>query len=120
MGRNRPLGTGAGYGWLLGNAAPGRDIPVLPATDGTLRADDNGKPTSSRSVQTYIARAFGDRLPEMRDSMERLAVSLPPEKLARVGFRLYERFRPEVPDGAQCWGAKGVLHLDFVEGAAKS
>jgi hypothetical protein len=33
--------------------------------------------------------------------------SLPPEELNRVGFRLYERFWPEVPEGAQGWGAKG-------------
>jgi hypothetical protein len=33
--------------------------------------------------------------------MEALAASLPPEALNRVGFRLYERFRPDVPEGAQ-------------------
>jgi hypothetical protein len=33
----------------------GRDVPVVPADDGTLRADDNGKPTSARSVQSYIS-----------------------------------------------------------------
>jgi hypothetical protein len=39
----------------------GRDIPVLAAADGTLRAEDDGKPASGKSVQSYIARAFGDR-----------------------------------------------------------
>jgi hypothetical protein len=38
----------------------GRDIPVLAAKDGTLRAEDGGKPASAKSVQSYIARAFGD------------------------------------------------------------
>jgi len=71
----------------------GRDIPVLAADDGTLRAEDDGKPASSKSVQSYIARAFGDRLGEARAAMEALAASLPPEELNRVGFRLYERFR---------------------------
>jgi hypothetical protein len=28
-----------------------------------------------------------------------------PEALNRVGFRLYERWRPDVPEGAQGWGA---------------
>jgi hypothetical protein len=79
----------------------GRDVPVLAAGDGTLRADDDGKPASDKSVQSYIARAFGDRLAEARGAMDALAVSLPLEELNRVGFRLYERFRPDVPEGAQ-------------------
>jgi len=80
----------------------GRDIPVLTAADGTLRADDDGgKPASAKSVQSYVAQAFGDRLAETQAAMEALAASLPPEELNRVGFRLYERFRPDVPEG-QC------------------
>ena len=51
----------------------GRDIPVLPVADGTLRAEDDGKPASARSVQNYIARGFGDRLAEARAAMEALA-----------------------------------------------
>jgi hypothetical protein len=39
--------------------------------------------------------------------MEALAASLPPEELNRVGFRLYERFRPDVPEGARGWGGEG-------------
>jgi hypothetical protein len=84
----------------------GRDIPVLAADDGTLRAEDEGKPASATSVQAYIAPAFGDRLGEARVAMEALAASLPPEELNRVGFRLYERFRPDVPEGAQWWGRR--------------
>jgi hypothetical protein len=44
----------------------GREIPVIPAADGTLRAEDDGKPASAKSVQSYVARAFGDRLAEAR------------------------------------------------------
>ncbi len=55
--------------------------------------------------------------------MEALAASLPPEALNRVGFRLYERFRPDVPEGAQGWGAKGwgakgELRVERIVGAA--
>jgi hypothetical protein len=75
----------------------GRDVPVLPAADGTLRAEDDGKPASPKSVQTYIARAFGARLPEVRAATGTVAVSLPPEERNRIGFRLYKRFRPNVP-----------------------
>jgi hypothetical protein len=96
----------------------GRDIPVLAAADGTLRAEDDGKPGSDRSVQSYIARAFRDRLAEARAAMDTLAASLPPEELNRIGFRLYERFRPDVPEGAQGWGAKGELRVERIVGAA--
>lgn len=95
----------------------GRDVPVLPADDGTLRADDNGKPASVRGAQSYIARAFGDRLRDVRAAMDALAASLPPEELNRVGFRLYEQFRPEVPTGAEGWGAKGELLIERIQSA---
>ncbi|HEY2501791.1 MAG TPA: hypothetical protein VGI68_10325, partial [Mycobacterium sp.] len=95
----------------------GRDVPIVPGDDGTPRADDGGKPASARSVQSYVARAFGDRLDEVRAAMEALAASLPPEELNRVGFRLYERFRPDVPVGAEGWGAKGELRIDRIRSA---
>ena len=96
----------------------GRDIPVLPAGDDTLRAEADGKPASDKSAASYIARAFHDRLPEVRAAMERLAASLLAEELNRVGFRLYERFRPGVPEGTQGWGAKGELRLEQIAEAA--
>jgi hypothetical protein len=65
-------------------------------------------------VQSYIARAFGDRLADARAAMEGLAATLAPEELNRVGFRLYERFRPDVPEGAKGWGAKGELRLEQI------
>jgi hypothetical protein len=97
----------------------GRDVPVLPAPDGTLRAEDAGKPAASKPVQFYIARAFGERLPEVRAAMEALAASLPSEELNRIGFRLYERFRPEVPEGTQGWGAKGELRIERIVAALR-
>jgi hypothetical protein len=96
----------------------GRDIPVLPAEDGILRAVDTGKSASVQRVQSYIARAFGDRLAEVRGAMEELAASFPPEELNRVGFRLYEHFRPDVPPGTEGWGAKGLLRVDRIRSAA--
>jgi len=96
----------------------GRDILVLASADGMLRAEDRGKPASAKSVQSYITRAYGDRLGEARAAMETLAASLPPEELNWVGFRLYERFRPDVPEGAPGWGAKGELRVERIGGAA--
>lgn len=49
--------------------------------------------------------------------MEALADSLPPDELDRVGFRLYERFRPEVPEGVAGWGAKAELRIGRIEAA---
>jgi hypothetical protein len=62
-------------------------------------ADGDGKAASAKSVETYIARAFGDRLPAARAAMETLASSLPQEELNRIGFRLYafDLMRPTVP-----------------------
>ena len=54
----------------------------------------------------------------MRQAMEELARSVEPEELNRVGFRLYEHFRPEVPAGVKGWGAKGVLELGKIRSAA--
>jgi hypothetical protein len=95
----------------------GRDIPVLTADDGTLRTEDDGEPASATSVQSYIAWAFGDRLGEARVALEALATSLPPEELNPVGFRLNERFRPDVPERAQGWGAMGELRMERIVGA---
>jgi len=55
----------------------GRDVPVLPADNGTMRADDKDKPASARGVRSYVVRAFGDRLGSVRDAMEAPAASLP-------------------------------------------
>ena len=95
----------------------GREIPVLRHEDGTHRANEKGKPMAPHGVRSYIARAFGDRLEEVRSVMAALAASLPPDELNRVGFRLYEKFRPEVPRGAEGWGAKGVLYIDRIQSA---
>ena len=49
--------------------------------------------------------------------MEALGASLPREELNRVWFRLYERFRPDVPAGALGWGAMGELRVERILGA---
>jgi hypothetical protein len=95
----------------------GRDIPVLPAADGTPRANEKGKPMSAAAARAYIARAFGDRLEDVRAEMAALAASLPLDELNRVGFRLYEKSRPDVPRGAEGWGAKGILQLEKIRPA---
>lgn len=97
----------------------GLEVPVVRADDGTMTVDAGGKPTSARSVRGYLVRAFGERLDEIRAEMEPLAAARPPEELNRVGFRLYERFRPDVAKGAEGWGEKGLLHIDRIRAAAR-
>ena len=94
----------------------GRDVPVMEGKAG-LRALDHDKAAAVGPARAYVERAFGESLFAVRRAMERLAASLPPEELNRVGFRLYERFRPEVPEGARGWGAKGTLDLARIERA---
>ena len=83
-----------------------------------MALEHGGEPASPRSARAYVERAFGAHLPAVRRAMEHLAASLDPAELNRVGFRLYERFRPEVPAGAPGWDAKGVLDLARIEDAA--
>ena len=97
----------------------GREIAVAAAKGGTVVALDKDKPASPASVRNYLARAFGDRLGEVRAAMEALAASLPPDELDRIGFRLYERFRPEVPEGVEGWGAKALLDIRRIGRAAE-
>jgi hypothetical protein len=51
--------------------------------------------------------------------MRRLAASYAPKELGEKAFALYEKFRPEIPDGVKGWGAKGDLDLGVIEGLAK-
>jgi len=94
----------------------GRDLPVVER-NGSPYALDHGKPTVPRPAHAYVEKAFGEHLRAVRKAMEALADSLPPEELNRIGFRLYERFRPEVPAGAAGWGKKGILDLKLIENA---
>ena len=50
--------------------------------------------------------------------MEAAAASAPPSELNRVGFRIYEAFRPEVPEDVEGWGAKGQLDPARIVAAA--
>jgi hypothetical protein len=103
----------------------GRDVVVVGAAGGVglaigisdAHAPYPKRPLFRKSVHSYIARSLGDRLDEARAAKE-LAASLPPEELNRVGFRLHERFRPDVSEGAQGWGAKGEWWVGRIVGAA--
>lgn len=91
----------------------GRLVPVAQTPDG-LRAVVRDKPEDPDSVKEYLNEKFGDALPEAKTAMRALAKAYSPERLAEVGFSLYEEFRPKIPAGVRGWGAKGRLDLDLV------
>jgi hypothetical protein len=96
----------------------GKTIRLLPNADGELRAADIDQPTDHMAVERYLAKAFGDHLAEVRSAMEELAKRHEPAELNRIGFRLYETFRPDVSPGNKGWGAKAVLDIEKIFAAA--
>jgi hypothetical protein len=88
----------------------GRSIPVVHTPKG-LRAAKEGKPDSPEAVEKYLAGKFGETLAAARAAMAALAAAHPRGDLAINAYALYEKFRPQIPEGTRGWGAKGVLDL---------
>jgi hypothetical protein len=55
----------------------------------------------------------------LRAALEHLAKAYTPRELEARAYDLYEKFRPEIPEGKKGWGAKGELDLDYVRSLAK-
>ena len=64
----------------------GKTIRLLPNADGELRAADGDLAADPVAVQRYLAKAFGERLAEVREAMEELARRYAPAELNRIGF----------------------------------
>jgi uncharacterized protein (DUF2252 family) len=94
----------------------GRAVPVVRTPQG-LRALSKGKPGNPAQVEKYLAARFGAHLAAARSALAEVAAAQALEDLNRRGFRLYERFRPDVPAGESGWGAKGELDLAKVRAA---
>ena len=92
----------------------GKTIRLLPTADGELRAADGDQPAHPAPVARYLENAFGDNLAEVRTAMEELADRYEPAELNRIGFRLYEKFRPVIPTGTPGWGAKAALEIENI------
>jgi hypothetical protein len=90
-----------------------RDVPVTKTANG-LRAVIKGEIIQPGSVETYIKNKFGENYQEARAAMEKLAKAFPPKQLEKKAYDLYEKFRPEIPEGTKGWGAKGELDLDYI------
>jgi hypothetical protein len=95
----------------------GRGIPAVKTPNG-LRAAEKGKPIHAESVQTYLEQKFKEDLDDARKAMEKLAKAYTPKQLESKAYDLYEKFRPEIPEGKKGWGAKGELDLEYIRSLA--
>ncbi len=84
-----------------------------------LRAAIQGEEIDPPSVEKYLRQKFGDDLEDARSAMEKLAKAFTPKQLESKAYALYEKFRPEIPEGAKGWGVKGELDLDHIRSLAK-
>ncbi len=96
----------------------GREVPAIKTPNG-LRAAAADKALDPESVETYLTQKFGEDLAAARAAMETLAKAYSPAQLETVAFSLYEKFRPEIPEGKKGWGAKGELDLDRIDSFAR-
>jgi hypothetical protein len=96
----------------------GRGVPAVKTPKG-LRAAIKGEAIHAESVETYLKQKFGDDFDEARAAMEKLAKAYTPKQLENKAYDLYEKFRPEIPDGKKGWGAKGELDLDYIRSLAE-
>jgi hypothetical protein len=96
----------------------GRPVPAKNTEDG-IRAMKGAQVIEPKGVRRYLQGKFGDDLGKVQSAMHRLAKTFKPQELANIAFRLYERFRPAIPQGAKGWGAKGDLDLGLMERLAK-
>ena len=96
----------------------GRGVPAVKTPDG-LRASIKGEEIDAESVERYLRGKFGDDLDGARAAMEKLAKAYTPKQLESKAYDLYEKFRPEIPEGKKGWGAKGELDLDYIVSLAK-
>ncbi len=60
---------------------------------------NKAKPVDPAAVERYLEGKFGETLPAARAAMSALAKAFKPDQLANEAFRLYEEFRPGIPEG---------------------
>ena len=96
----------------------GRGVPAIKTPKG-LRAAIKGEAIHAGSVEAYLKQKFKEDLDDTRKAMEKLAKAFTPKQLESKAYGLYEKFRPEIPEGKKGWGAKGELDLDYIRSLAE-
>lgn len=97
----------------------GRSVPATNTDEG-IRAVQGRKPLDPESVRRYLEGKFGEDLKAVRSAMQKLAKAYNPQGLAHDAYRLYEAFRPTIPEGVKGWGDKGDLDLGLIGRLAKA
>lgn len=95
----------------------GRPLPAIETAHG-VRAVEGDRAVEPAGVERYLRGKFGEAFDDVRRAMDGLARAFSPQELTVRAFSLYERFRPNVPEGVRGWGAKGELDLDRLRGLA--
>jgi hypothetical protein len=94
--------------------------PVLAKnTPQGIRAVHGAAVIDPQGVERYLQQKFGENLGRVRSALCGLAKSYDRQTLADVAYSLYERFRPEIPEGKKGWGAKGELDLGLIQRLGK-
>jgi len=96
----------------------GRQIPTIKVGS-EVRSISKDKAVDSDSVRRYLNIKFGESLDQFTATMEDLASSYRPDELGNIAFCLYEKFRPDIPQGKRGWGAKGELSLQKIQSLKK-
>ena len=76
----------------------GRPVPATNTDDG-IRAVKGAQVIEPNGVLRYLTDKFGDDLKAVRSTMQKLVKVYKPQELAHDAYRLYERFRPDIPAG---------------------
>jgi hypothetical protein len=93
-------------------------MQVATDTPEGIRAVNKAKPVDPGGVEGYLENKFGEALLAVRAVMSALGKGFKPEQLALEASRLYEEFRPGIPEGVTGWGAKGELDLNRLRALA--
>jgi cupin 2 domain-containing protein len=83
----------------------GRPVPATNTDDG-IRAVRGRNPIDPEGVRHYLSDKLGDDLKAVRSAMQKLAKAYRPQELAHDAYRLYERFRPDIPGGQEGLGSE--------------
>jgi hypothetical protein len=91
----------------------GRAMPTVETPQGR-RAVLEVEPVDPASVDKYLSQKSQGDLDDVRTAMQKLAKSYPARELEGKACGVYEKLRPEIPEGAKGWGARGELDLDYI------
>ena len=92
----------------------GRPVPAKNTPQG-IRAVHGAAVIEPQTVERYLQQKFAENLAAVRSDLRVLAKSYDRPTLADVVYSLYERFRPEIPEGKKGWGTKCELHLELIQ-----